>query len=256
MKTTRLFPTVVDEKVFISSSMSVGDKPIASATKGTVSYTFNILDHFIYEHNKHSKLPPFPASIPFLITEIEDTDLVKLYDGSDTNITATEKVITQGVEVRFGRWLLENSYGPETSPLPVTMFAQHFDGISFINNEKENCLIPVIGSKVITGGIGDAGLNLWDYRIVDLDTSDNLLPSQTEATVENKSFTAGLYQWLLFSAPEKNNQGSLNVEYQVPPWLQYDWNNDTNFTNNPSAKLTFGIFRGNDRIIYQREIEK
>jgi len=254
--TARLFPTVVDEKVFISPSMSVGDEPIASATKGIVSYAFNILDHFIYEHNKHSKLPPFSASIPFLITEVEDTDLVRLYDGSDTNITATEKVITQGVEVRFGRWLLENSYGPETSPLPVTMFAQHFDGTSFINNAKENCLIPIVGSKVITGDIGDAGLNLWDYRLVDLDASDNLLPSHTAATVENKSFMAGLYQWLIFSAPGGNKQGSLNVEYQVPPWLQYDWNNDTNFTNNPSAKLTFGIFRGNDRIIYQREIEK
>jgi len=262
----RLFPDVPDEKVKISSNMVAGDDPIASDTNGAVTYTFNELDHFVYEHSKHSKLKAFPASIPFIVTDVEDGDQIKLYSGSDTSITVTEKVITSGVEIRFGRWLLENSYGPETSPLPVTMFSQHFNGDNyddnnFINNAEESCLVPGIGTKVTSGNIGDVGLNLWDYRLVDLDSGDGLSPNDTSASFAEptKSFSAGLYQWLLFSAPSvvgNNKQGSLELEYQVPPWLQYDWNNDTNFNNNPTAKLTFGIFRGNDRIIYQREIEK
>jgi len=259
----RLFPDVAGEKVKIDSAMVAGEAPIASGTNGVVTYTFNKLDHFYYEHNKHSKLKAFPASIPFIVTNVEDGDLIKLYSGSDSSIPVTEKVITSGVDIRFGRWLLENSYGPETSPLPVTMFTQYFNGANyddnnFINNVEETCLVPNIGTKVTSGNIGDVGLNLWDYRLVDLDSGDGLFPIDTSASFADpsKSFSAGLYQWLLFSAPGSNKQGSLELEYQVPPWLQYDWNNDTNFTNNPTAKLTFGIFRGNDRIIYQREIAK
>ncbi|KGJ92357.1 LamG domain-containing protein [Colwellia psychrerythraea] len=254
----RLFPTVPLEKVQLSANMSAGDEPDAIGTNDFVSYTFNQQDHFIYEHNKHSKLQPFSVNIPFLVTSVEDGDEVKLYSGSDTNIIATEKVITTGVEVHFGRWLLENSYGPETSNLPVTMFIQHFDGTNFITNDEENCLVPSVGVKDLTGNIGDGGMPLWNYRLADLDGFDNLVPTDTDASFAdlNKSFVSGLYQWLLFSAPGAGKIGSLEVEYQVPPWLQYDWNNDSDFDNNPTAKLTFGLFRGNDRIIYQREIDK
>jgi len=254
----RLFPTATSETVYLSANMLAGVDPVASATNGVISYTFNQQDHFIYEHNKHSKLLPFSANIPFLVSSVTDSDEVKLYSGSNTNITATEKVITTGVKVHFGRWLLENSYGPETSVLPVTMFIQHFDGTSFITHDKESCLTPSVGVKKPTGSVGDGGLNLWDYRLVDDVIPDSLSPSDTDAsfTVANKSFASGLYQWLLFSAPGPSKVGSLDVEYQVPPWLQYDWNSDENYNNNPSAKLTFGIFRGNDRIIYQREIAK
>ncbi len=248
----RLFPEVVNEKVKMSSTMIAGDVTIPSGTKGIVRYTFNALDHFTYEHNKHSKLNAFEANIPFTVTDIEDEDQIKLYSGDNTNITATEKIITSGVEIRFGRWLLENSYGPETSDLPVTMFTQYFDGSKFINNEKENCLIPAVGSEVSTGNIGDGGMALWGYRLADV-----VAPDTDPRFVDvNKSFVSGLYQWLLFSPPGAGKTGSLAVEYQVPPWLQYDWNNDDTFDNNPTATLTFGLYRGNDRIIYQREIAK
>lgn len=257
-ETNRLYPTVLNEKIQINANMTLGDEPEISNDSGIVTYTLNADDYFIYEHNKHSKILPFPAKIPFLIEEVEDSDGIKLYDGSNTDIVITEKIRTEGVEVRFGRWLLENSYGPETSTLPVTMFTQHFDGTRFITNEKESCLVPKVGSKVTTGDIGDPGLNLWDYRLVDVGDPDSLFPASTEASFEDedKTFVSGLYQWLLFSAPGAGKIGSLKVEYQVPPWLQHDWDNDDNFTGNPTAKLTFGLFRGNDRIIYQREIEK
>ncbi|TWX70672.1 hypothetical protein ESZ36_03135 [Colwellia demingiae] len=251
-ETLRLEPIVTGEKVMLSSVMTRGEEPVVTTTKGVVSYTFNALDDFVYEHTKHSKIAPFPAKIPFLVTRVEDADAINL----STEPDSTEKVLTQGVEIRFGRWQLDNSYGPETSNLPVTMRTQHFIDDKFIDNEVENCQVPKVATKISTGEVGDGGLNLWDYRLVDLDAGDSLLPSNTDASVENKSFVKGVYQSLLFSAPGESRQGSLQFEYQVPPWLQYDWNNDEDFTNNPTATLTFGIYRGNDRIIYQREIPR
>jgi len=40
----------------------------------------------------------------------------------------------------------------------------------------------------------------------------------------------------------------------VAPYLQYDWSG-TGTLSNPSASATFGIYRGDDRFLYWREVE-
>ncbi|TPH17795.1 LamG domain-containing protein [Litorilituus lipolyticus] len=257
-------PVDADDKVNITSEMNAGNDPVVGPNNGELIYTFNSTDHFIYEHNARSELVPFPANIPFEIDSIIDSDDVALYAGSSASITPIEKVVTQGVEVRFGRWLMENSFAPETQDLPMPMFIQHFNGVDYINNPAENCLVPLIANKTTLGAIGSGGLTLWDYRLVDLNNGDNLQPQHTDASVDGiTAFTAGVYREsgafpaLKFSAPPPvNRQGALRVEYEVPPWLKFDWTGDGNFIDNPNATLTFGLYRGNDRIIYQREVDR
>lgn len=253
--TLQVGQAVGGQTVAITSQLVAGNDPIASGDDGDVHYTFNSDDNFVYEHNQNSELDAFPAAIPFLISAVQDTDNINLYNGSDVSIEPTEKVVTQGVDIHFARWTLANSYGPETSNLPVNMFIEHVNSGSFDTFSSESCVKPIIEDKVTTGDIGDSGLDLWDYRLVDSDISDTLLPSHTDASLEDEPFSEGLFQSLIFSAPGITRQGALQLEYQVPPWFQYDWSDDTLYTENPRASLTFGLFRGNDRIIYQREIE-
>ena len=49
------------------------------------------------------------------------------------------------------------------------------------------------------------------------------------------------------------NRGEATLEWDVPVWLQDDWNQEDTLVN-PSATATFGVYRGNDRIIYWREV--
>ncbi len=63
------------------------------------------------------------------------------------------------------------------------------------------------------------------------------------------------------SAPGVGNQGSVLVTPLLTsgivleqPWLQFDWDNDGNHDNDPSATATFGIYKGNDSTIYLREL--
>lgn len=249
----------------------LGTGTISVFSGGILKYHLPDLHRYVYTRDAASEVAPFDANFVLPFSEFKDSDNVTFKPSSGSTdyferphfyqldaVPLVTPEFDNTVEVRFGRWLLENSFGPETSPLPVTMFTQHFDGTSFITNDEESCLVPKLATKVITGDIGDAGLNLWDYRLVDDDSSDGLVPNDTSASFAdvNKSFVSGLYRWLLFSEPGAGKIGLLKVEYQVPPWLQYDWNSDDSFTDNPTATLTFGIYRGNDRIIYQREIEK
>ncbi|MFT5880348.1 MAG: hypothetical protein ACI86X_001476 [Moritella sp.] len=39
--------------------------------------------------------------------------------------------LQKSVEVRFGRWVLENSYWPEMSPLRIPIQVQFWDGVKF-----------------------------------------------------------------------------------------------------------------------------
>jgi MSHA biogenesis protein MshQ len=59
---------------------------------------------------------------------------------------------------------------------------------------------------------------------------------------------------LRLAAPGAGNQGSVVVTATVPDFLRFDWNTGTPGDENPSGQATFGIFGGESRQIYTREI--
>jgi MSHA biogenesis protein MshQ len=257
----------------LTASMSLGADPVEKnnsaqtmPVKGVVSYTFNNADNYFYDHISSAEVAEFFAKIPFVIASITDSDGVML--NTATGATPTVKVVSQGaspgLRVRFGRWTIENGYGPETSDLTVTMPIQYFNGSYYVTNDLENCTVPAQGTRD-NDNINSGNMTAtYNYRLADNDTSDNLAPADTTQTLLSLNsaaspsrFFQGLYRFLSFSAVGNGKKGRLDFEYQVPPWLQYDWNgdsdNDDAYDQNPTAILTFGLYRGNDRIIYQRE---
>jgi MSHA biogenesis protein MshQ len=239
--------TAVMQAGSLSASLDVDDNFIA----GEWLYTFSSDDHFSYNKNDTSFLAPFNAQIPFVTNQVEDSDGVLL----SSNIDAAEKLLTDGVEIRFARMVLENSYGSENTMLRAPLNVEVYDGSNFIINTDESCLSTLIGDKK-SGAKYSGNMNLWDYRLIDIDT-DEIQVSDTSASVSGV-FNLGIQAQLSFSTPGK--QGTLEWEYEVPSWLKFKWDNvdtdnDGNFyDDNPSAILSFGIYRGNDRIISWREI--
>jgi len=193
--------------------------------RGTLHYELSDADHFFYNRSANSKVTPFISDIDFTVTSIRDSDGVTL--------NSTEDISPTGVNIRFGRQVLENSYGPETANLPQPMRIEHFDGASFITSSNANCVS-------------------YDKSNITL-TNISLNPALTDIQGDPGNFVDGETQQLYLEAPGAENQGSLDVLYNTFDWLEYDWKNDGNYTD-PSATATFGVFRGNDRIIYWREI--
>jgi len=58
--------------------------------------------------------------------------------------------------------------------------------------------------------------------------------------------------WL--QAPQQRGQGRLQYQLDDHPWLQYDWDGNNNYSDNPAADFVFGRFRGNPRQISWREL--
>jgi MSHA biogenesis protein MshQ len=59
------------------------------------------------------------------------------------------------------------------------------------------------------------------------------------------------------SAPGSNNEGSVDVMFNVAEFLRFDWDSDTStIDSGPVNTASFGSYRGNDRIIYRREVSQ
>jgi hypothetical protein len=246
---------VVDDFVAITAQMNTGilgesldddDNVIA----GQKLYTFSSDDHFSYERNDSTLLAPFPAKIRFVTNQIADSDGITL-----APTDATEDVVTTGIDIYFARMLATSAFGSEHTALRSPLYLQTYTGSDFEDHASQVCLAPLVGDKA-AGDKYDGGMALWDYRLIDID-SDTITVDDSDAGIFG-TFDAGTHNNLFFSAPTE--RGTLEWEYEVPAWLKYNWNGvdegaDSNlYDDNPSATLTFGLYRGNDRIISWREV--
>lgn len=143
------------------------------------------------------------------------------------NVRATEVVGADGVSsatgtegqinVRSGRIWIGNAYGSELLALSVPAYAQYWNGSNFITNTDDNVAAACTSIPVPTVGVGSSAATLNDPLV-----DGNL--------------------GLVLSAPGVAGQADLTLT--VPAWLQ------TNGAN-PTARVTFGVYKGNNTFIYR-----
>jgi len=242
----RTFPSVdtsqdgSDNATKMAIAVVTTDGSFLTAIDGELKYAFNELDSFTYSKDANSEIGLFTADYDVLINSIQDSDGVNASTSLAAKTPESNTVSPDGVNLRFGRWLLENTFGPETSGLPVPMVLQYWDGSNFLTNSLDHTC---------------TAFNATNLTI----DNTNINPGTTSASGSG-TFANGATKDVILSAPGTPNQGGVPVIYVIPsmPWLLYDWDWDgvtaKEFNENPNAVATFGLFRGNDRIIYQREV--
>lgn len=141
--------------------------------------------------------------------------------------------------MRYGRLVVENTFGPEDANLPVNLYAEYWNGSNFIANSDDNCTSVFPVSLSVTDdpeGLGS-------------------VPGGISSTLGSGMLAPNTMFWQPSTNLAPDNVGEFEFEYQAPPWLQFNWE-DSDGVNylNPRGTAGFGQFRGNDRIIYQREL--
>ena len=199
---------------------------VTALPKGVLHYRLSDTDNYFYDRSANALVAPFTSNVNISTTSISDTD--------STNVTTTADALPTGVEIRFGRLRLENSFGPETSNLPQPMQTEFFDGADFVVSPNNNC---------VSFDAGNVSL-----------TNVTLNPALTSVSGGTGFFVDGKTKTIELAAPGAGNIGNIGVSYTTSDWLKYDWNGDGVYDNNPSAIASFGLYRGNDRVIYWREI--
>ncbi|MBA6343056.1 DUF3494 domain-containing protein [Colwellia sp. MB02u-10] len=205
---------------------------IDALPKGVLHYQLSEDDNFFYNRSAKTRVVPFNSDINFSIATIIDTDTVKA--------TSTVEASPSGVEIRFGRLVLQNSFGPETSDLPQPMQIEHFTANGFIVSSDNNC-VSYDSDKITLSNIS-------------LDPALTGALPEPESPAATGNFLAGKTRTIKLAAPGAGNQGKIGVLYEAYDWLKYDWNVNGVYDDNPSAVASFGLFRGNDRIISWKEV--
>ncbi len=213
-----------------AGTLSFGS-PLAA---GILHYELAGSDNFFYPRNENSEVIAQDNDINFLI------DQVNFVDSDGIGIKSPNNIMnTTGINLRFGRALIENSFGPETANFPQKLSTEYLNASGrYVINEQDSCTPYDASNIILNSGTLDKNL-----------TSVNTVTGQLEEG-ETRAIT--------LTAPGAGNQGTINIEYDIYSWLKYDWNwngvDTKTFSENPTATAAFGLFRGNDRIIYQGEV--
>ena len=169
--------------------------------------------------------------------------------------------LSSAVEIRSGRLNIENAFGSELDDLAVPVTAQYFDGSAYVTNAQDNnCTSislslsdPDTGDALTAGTGGSAGQTcIWDddAESGSSNCSDGgILPGPVSEQFAEPPIAGNFNTWL--KAPGAGYTGNIDINGTAPVWLQYDWTGSG--LSNPSGRASFGLFRGDDRIIYWRE---
>ena len=146
--------------------------------------------------------------------------------------------IGAATSVRYGRLMVLSAFGPEDRALSVPLEAQYFDGALFARNALDGCTTYAKAQSALSNFGGNLGSG---------ETSVTT-PSSAIALVSGDSNVA---LPLLLAAPGFGNDGSVDVTFTVPSYLEFDWLGTGN--RDPVGTARFGRYRGHDRIIFWRE---
>jgi MSHA biogenesis protein MshQ len=140
------------------------------------------------------------------------------------------------LDLRFGQLTLSNVFGPEAFDLEMPVQTEYFDGSNFILNSDDNC----------------TNLAITDPPFTPSNWADNLDAGDADPNLINNIISGiGLIR---FDAAGVGNEGSVDYDYTADSWLQTENDGDGSYTDNAKGKVTFGQYRGNDRMIYWREV--
>lgn len=199
---------------------------------------------------------PFAAQIE-LAVDVVDADGVAAVANPVTFGSTTGGIpFIAGDEIRYGRVRIGTAVGSELVALPVPMRAEYFvsTGAGFVPNVADVCtdgvtltfppagytenLNPGETCVLDNGAPGSSGIGC---------TTAAALPRYSEPPL------AGDFQ-LRLAAPGAGNQGGVSIVATVPDWLKFDWDAGNAGDEYPAGQATFGIFGGDRRVIYTREI--
>ncbi|MDF2179129.1 polymer-forming cytoskeletal protein [Aliiglaciecola sp. CAU 1673] len=211
------YPQMPDVAEGTLSQIQTEPLPIWSLQGSTVTY------------NKTNVVAtPFDALVRLTFDDLilKDSDGV-CYQTSYPGACQDFSVDMGGARMRYARAMLQDTYGPETAPLPLPMEIQYLNtGGEWVRNTDDNCT---------------------PYNATNLSLS----------ATGSGTVTSGkpLSQNLGFMLNPTPSQGQVPVTWTVPQYLRFDWDTSNASLENPQATVSFGLYRGNDRIINWREVQ-
>jgi MSHA biogenesis protein MshQ len=235
------------------------DPAINSAGSGTGTLTFGSGLAF----TRTTPVAPFDADISLAINVIDADGITSATNPATFGVATPGNGIdfSSSKAMRFGRLVMRNANGSQLMPLLVRVEAQYWTGgptNSFVTNTQDSCTT-----------FASADVAMGNY-------TGNLSGSPTcETAITSPGGLSAGRATVLLAAPGAGNAGSVDLTLNLGatasgssctvlggapgsattanlPHLQGNWSGGA-YIDNPSARATFGIFKGSEEIIFMRE---
>ncbi|WP_217524988.1 DUF6701 domain-containing protein [Vibrio metschnikovii] len=193
---------------------------------------------------------PFNAdfNLHLSIDDLRDSDDVCYRTSySESCLEYTFENIDQTMPLYWGRLTIEDVYGPEIQDLQQKIIGEYYTSTGFVTNNYDDCtLLPA--------------LSAFDFESDDFSVNQTGALPLVNVTLPLEPQPLRLIQGVMplsYSAPGAGNRGLikalLDLEQHGLPWLRsYDQSN-TEWNDNVTGVVQFGLYRGNDRVIWWRE---
>ncbi len=192
---------------------------------GTVQVT--LTNNFTYSRPSFAApVAPFAASVNLAIVQAQLTDSDTICYDTGTGCQGFTRNGITGTTLRHGKLQVFNNYGPETENITTSPFeAQYYDGANWVVNAGDSC-------TTVADFCPTARIN-------------TVLPAPLVAGTGTMTVTTtGTSGEVLVVCPSQATS---------PAWLS-DLANCASAPDATCGRITFGIYRGNDRIINWQEI--
>lgn len=200
-------------------------------------YTWSTSSTFTFARTA-SAVAPFEPQ--FSITTLQDSDGATAQN-LPLAINPTTPA-TSAFQIYTGRLHLDNANAAETDVLSLPFYLQYWNGTAWAQNTADNCT-TLTGNELLMNSAAT-----WSN--IALLTSEGVSSNaKTTATLSPATVVSGAGA-IQFSAPNSVGWVDLTGSSSLPVWLRDS--SETNGVN--AARANFGFFRGNDRIIYRREV--
>jgi len=149
------------------------------------------------------------------------------------------------LRMRFGRLKLENAHGSELINLPITAQTQYWNGVGFVRNTDDNCTnlsASNIAFNVALGGVSPSVGGVFSSGLGSLILNK---PNPSIRGFVDMCIDLGV-------DPLGGTTCSASISANLP-YLKGLWSPGNSYNNDPVARATFGVYKGNTEFIYLRE---
>lgn len=193
---------------------------------------------------------------------------------ASSTLLDTGKAFATQPDIRYGRMALKDVGGTSVSTINIPLRVEYWQGSRFVTNSDDS------GSHFATPDDYICRQTVWSQvsssanaTLSGSDTSSNWTkvasgqssklfakPASSDESVNDRQ---QIRFWLRLDddtsnasddtrSPQVGKTGvTCGAQYTAQPWLQYNWRDEGD--EDPSAVVTFGIHRGNDKVIFRGE---
>jgi MSHA biogenesis protein MshQ len=244
--------TAASGSLDLSGLPIVDDPDVVEDSPGVARITFSSGSGLAFQRS--TPVDAFNANVALSI-DVFDADGVAASSNPVTFGGGSGIAFTNGAQMRYGRVRFVNAVGSELVNLPVGLFSEYYldAATGFIRNAEDTCMSGVgVGFTSFTEDLAPG-----ETCVLDAGAPGASGAGCAVAAAPGDQFAqppaAGSFN-LILAAPGAGNSGSVVIEATVPVWLRFDWDTAAAGDEDPSGQATFGLFAGQPRHIYMREI--